>query len=201
MRRLFGIGLSLACPFASAAEPPSQAPQEMAVPQHAASVQLQNNEIAALLEHLQSQHVYLKHLENMRRALEKELSIVRLMSECDRFGSACTGRGIVERTAPETLPIPAPVPQEAIPWAPPVLSEPLLHELPVVAGVYREAATLIYQGRDVEVRAGAKVGPFTVTAVALDRIELDGPDGAVTLAARWHPPADDDKDYELLKAD
>lgn len=166
---------------------------------HAASAQLLSGEVAALLEHLQSQHVYLKHLENVRRALEKELSIVRLMHECDGLGSACTGRGIVAKSAP-------PAPSSPPPSSPPVASEPaafeepafdepplplreIVYELPVVVGVHRDVASLVYANRRVEARPGTRVGPFTVTAVALDRVRLDGPNGEVSLPLRWTPPA------------
>ncbi len=160
---------------------------------HLASPQLLSNEIAVLLEHLQSQHVYLKHLENVRRALEKELSIVRLMRECDGFGSTCTGRGIVDKPEPPVVhESPAAAPASGEPPPPPALTPepapaPVVHELPIVVGIYRDTASLIYSNRRIEVRRGTKVGPFVVTAVALDRVRLDGPRGEVSLPLRWTP--------------
>lgn len=186
---------------------------------HAASPQLLSNEVAVLLEHLQSQHVYLKHLENTRRAVEKELSIVRLMRECDGFGSVCTGRGITEKPAPPEAehdvgrgvePAGGSEIEREIESGPEVESEieraagrellrglehedrrlappPQAYAPPVVAGVYRDVAALIYAGRVVEVRAGARVGPFTVAAVELDRVELNGPQGTLALPVRWGP--------------
>ncbi len=197
--------LSLAYPCVHAAEP-AQATTHAAVVlyaadappplRHPAAAQLQTGEVAALLDHLQSQHVYLKHLENVRRALEKELSIVRLRHECGLLGSACTGRGIAEQPPPEEPP-PAPeqTPPAAVPPSPAPPLQPLLQpsppagELPTVAGVYRGAASLVYRGRRVEVREGGKVGPFTVTAVTLDRVEINGPEGTTTLPAQWRTPA------------
>ena len=159
---------------------------------HLASPQLLSNEIAVLLEHLQSQHVYLKHLENVRRALEKELSIVRLMRECDGFGSTCTGRGIVDKPEPPVVheSSPASPPASEEPPPPPVLTPvpaPVVHELPIVVGIYRDTASLIHANRRIEVRRGTKVGPFVVTAVALDKVRLDGPRGEVSLPLRWTP--------------
>ena len=186
------------CTFASAAELPqasSLTPVTIAPPttgalQSVVSVQLRSDEIAAVLEHLQSQHVYLKHLENMRRALEKELSIVRLMGECDRAGGICTGRGVAEKVVPEEAPpakeetqVPPPLPEPASP-------EPALpaQALPGIVGIYREAALLVDQGRYFEVRVGERVGPFTVTVIALDQVELEGPGGSVTLSAQQYSP-------------
>lgn len=165
-------------------------------PQHFASPQLLNNEVAVLLEHLQSQHVYLKHLENVRRALEKELSIVRLMRECDGFGSTCTGRGIVDNPAPPELHEPPPPPPEEPleepyeepPGEPESSAPEMVYQLPVVAGIYRGTASLIYADRRIEARRGTQVGPFMVTAVALDKVRLEGPHGEVSLSPQWVQP-------------
>ena len=163
--------------------------------QHSISTQLPTNEISVLIEHLQSQHVYLKHLDNVRRAVEKELSIVRLMSECDRFGSTCTGRGIVENIMLDELPsrietndvVPISV-QAQLPL--PLQIEPTKHidTLPIVVGVYRKTASLIYKARPIEVHEGEKIGPFTVAAVTLDGVEFEGPQGKIVLPVHWHVP-------------
>ena len=154
------------------------------------SMALQTDEIAVLFRHLEGQHVYLKHLENMRSAVERELSIVRLMSECERLGSSCTGKGIARKIVipgkpgdEEEAPLPSP------PSSPPSSSPPLPEaELPEVVAVYHGTASLLYRQRYVEVRRGERFGPFTVRAVGIDGVRLDGPRGRVFLSPRWSAP-------------
>ena len=206
MRNLLTVCLLLACPQAYAGEP-AQSTSGVKIVLHEdgvrplsrspVSTRMRDGELAALLEHLQSQHVYLEHLENTRRTFEKELSIVKLMRECNRLGSICTGRGILERPPPPEPPAPVPAGEETEPGpveAPARRAEPLLPappsvgELPTVIGVYRETASLLYLGRHFEARTGAEIGPFTVGEVTLDLVRLVGPGGPVALPARWRPP-------------
>ncbi len=141
-------------------------------------MQLQTNEITVLLEHLESQNIYLKHLENVRSAVERELSIVRLMSECNRLGSACTGSGITRKEI-----FAQPGGEEAVfPLSPSPLPEV---ELPRVVAVYQGTASLLYRQRYVEARPGETLGPFTVLSVGVDGVKINGPQGQILLSPRW----------------
>ena len=170
--------------------------QEKSVPRFPVSVQLRDDEVAALLEHLQSQHVYLKHLENVQNAVERELSIVRLMSECDRLGNTCTGRGIAKKIAPAAFegkgsivspssPPPPPSPPSLSPV--PASSLPVA-ELPELVAVYHGTASMFYKRRYTEVREGEKLGPFTVRLIDVDGVKITGPRGTFFLSPGWNPP-------------
>lgn len=158
------------------------------------SMQLHTNEVAILLEHLQNQHVYLKHLENVRDAVERELSILQLMDECGRFDSTCTGRGIIRKSISGKPVTDKPgnaglaPPQQTVSPPSPAQPSPSPVELPKVVAIYGGTASLFYKRRYLEVRRGDRLGPFRVMAVSLDGIKVDGPQGALSLLARWHTP-------------
>ena len=177
-----------------AADPPVSSTVRQLIP-----APLHSDEIVKLLGHLHSQNLYVKHLENTRRAIEKELSIVRLMNECDRFGRVCTGTGIDEQ--PRTVQVVEPPPAAALSadaFAAPLISHTVPPILPVVAGIYHDTALLFDQGRVLEVRRGAEVGVFTVTKITLDGVELTGPDGVVSLSVHEFPPHSEPGTGEFL---
>ena len=146
--------------------------------------------IASLMEWFEEQQAYLKYLENLKGAVEKELSIISLMSACQQQGAECTGRGIVlsAETKPASSPPTAPSAdeedsQQRAAQSQPKLSEP--QSLPIVLAIYQDSALVEYQGRHLRVRAGDRLAGFHVRAIGLDQFELESADGIIRLPVYW----------------
>lgn len=144
--------------------------------------------IASLVEWFEEQQAYLKYLENLKGAVEKELSIISLMSACQQQGAECTGRGIVlSAAAPDSAQQSPPSageeearrPQAAQPK--PSSSQ----NLPTVLAVYRDSALVEHQGRRLRVRSGDRLADFRVRAISLDQFELESANGVVRLPVYW----------------
>lgn len=158
--------------------------------------------IDTLVEWFEEQQAYLTYLENMKGAVEKELSIISLMAACQQRGAECTGRGIVFGAVPA-----AGAPQSSQSAADaadddksPTAAAPkptAAPNLPIVLAVYEDSALVEYQDRRMLVRSGDRLAGFRVRAIGLDQFELESASGVVRLPVYWPltpPPADPDSD-------
>ena len=159
--------------------------------------------IDTLVEWFEEQQAYLTYLENMKGAVEKELSIISLMAACQQRGAECTGRGIVFGAVPA-----AGAPQSsqsadgnaADDHKSPAAATPksaAAPNLPIVLAVYEDSALVEYQDRRLLVRSGDRLAGFRVRAIGLDQFELESASGVVRLPVYWPltpPTANPDSD-------
>lgn len=143
-----------------------------------------------LLQQLEMQYFYIKHLDNVKHAMEKELSIARIKRECEQLGMLCTGDGLVESLPYFSSPPPLSPPEPA---EPPELAEPPKPEtdipdwFPVVQGVAGEGAWIDYRQRRFYVKGGMRVGDWMVRSVSLDHLVFERDGRKFTVPVRWNP--------------
>lgn len=121
------------------------------------------------LERMEEQYVYLRMLNNLQAALEKELAIVKLMRECKAERVVCTGEGLVQMGPPKPAPQPSSKPA-------PSRSSPPPQDFPdglTVRGVVGDEALLNYRGRNISLRRGGRVGGLVVREIHLDFLVLE----------------------------
>ena len=116
-----------------------------------------------LLQRIDDQRVYSNQLDHLKRAIEKELSIVKLMKECESLRVACTGAGLSQLPPPKP-----PIKTKTITQS---KSQPL--SIPEVIGVAQGRALVKHKGRTASVADGERVGRFLVKKVALDYLILE----------------------------
>lgn len=181
-KTIFGVLIFIACAVTAAADERASAPTMPTTPTEAVASngdgatradlgaltttdgERLDPQIDAMLRRIEEQRLYLRTLDQLRAALEKEHSIAKLMRECEEFDVVCTGEGMrqIERVAP--------------PRATQSVAPPRAAALPLslfVAGVVADEVWIRYQGRDVSVRVGERIGGFVVRDVDLDAVTFE----------------------------
>lgn len=130
----------------------------------------QNLFVDEVLQHIQEEQIYLRQLGNIRKAVEEELEIVRLIRQCDHLDAVCTGKGVSVKAMTEPVPV-KPVQTEP-PSPPPSPAAASAGPLPELIRILDKTASMRYQGRQIQVKAGENIGPYTVSAVYVDGVEL-----------------------------
>ncbi len=133
----------------------------------------------------QEHQMYLRSLNDLHKAVAKELEVVRLMRDCEAMGLRCTGWGIAESIARK--------PQKVEDGASRATGKPRRPEpaasrpLPEVLAVYRGRVSLLVGRRKYEVAVGDRVEGYQVEGVQVDGVVVREAGRKLLLPLRWLP--------------
>ena len=179
---LFSLGLMFAGAVTMADEVSTMAREALATTATAGRAAEQ------MIKRLEEQHFYLQRLDNVRQAMERELSIAKIMRECEALAITCTGDGLINLPPPPSAPAPA-KPEAKLHRQP---NKPL----PSVQGIVGNSAWIMDGEQQLRVRRGSRVDDLLVREVALDHVVFERAGRRFTVPLRWLSPQLKDKHEE-----
>ena len=137
------------------------------------------------LHRWQAHQMYLRTLNDLHKAVEKELEVVRLMRDCEAMGLRCTGWGIAEGIAHKPQKVEDGASRGAgKPQRPKAAAS---RPLPEVLAVYRGRVSLLIGRRKYEVAVGDRVEGYQVEGVKVDGVVVRQAGRKLLLPLRWLP--------------
>ncbi len=133
----------------------------------------------------QEHQMYLRTLNDLHKAVTKELAVVKLMRACETMGLRCTGWGIAESILQQPAKVEDETSREA--KKPQPSKAAVRRPLPEVLAVYRGRVGLLIEGRHYEAGVGDRVGNYQVERVQLDSVVVRNAGRRLVLPVRWLP--------------